>query len=99
MQQSGHKPEPAVAQRCSREMVEAIKEVEEEKGLMSYDIILGTELYQTVWRLADANVNGRKNQPSNVAKTVLDCWEGRFPGMLPGRRDNGDGGEDMDVDE
>ena len=74
MQQSGDKLEPAVAQKSSREMVEAIKEVDEEKGLMSCDIILvspfhsdstpaqhtcstcqqGTELYQTVWRLADA---------------------------------------------
>ncbi|KAM5534854.1 hypothetical protein V8D89_011409 [Ganoderma adspersum] len=96
MQQSGYKPEPTMVQWCSREMVEAIKEVEEDKGLMSYDIILGTELYQTVSRLADANINGRKNQPSNLAKTVLECWEGRFPGMLPRR---GDDGEGMDVDE
>ncbi|KAI1788988.1 hypothetical protein LXA43DRAFT_599457 [Ganoderma leucocontextum] len=96
MWHSKDKPEPAVAQKSSKDMMEAIKEVEEEKGLMSYDIILGTELYQTVWRLADANVNARKNQPSNIAKGVLECWEGRFPGMLPGQVNDGD--VDMDVD-
>lgn len=40
MQQSRYKPEPTAVLRCSREMVEAMKEVEEDKGLMSYDIIL-----------------------------------------------------------
>ena len=49
MQQCGYKPEPSVAQRCSREMMEAIREVEEDKGLMSYDIILVSSSSDPSW--------------------------------------------------
>ncbi|TBU32035.1 hypothetical protein BD311DRAFT_53309 [Dichomitus squalens] len=84
--QAKEKPERPVVQQRFREMIEAIKEIEEEKDLMSYNIVVSTQLYHAVRRLAHANVIGQKTRPSDLARKVLECWKGRFPGKLPERR-------------
>ncbi|EJF62892.1 hypothetical protein DICSQDRAFT_168566 [Dichomitus squalens LYAD-421 SS1] len=84
--QAKEKPERPVVEQRFREMIEAIKEIEEEKDLMSYNIVVSTQLYHAVRRLAHANVIGQKTRPSDLARKVLECWKGRFPGKLPERR-------------
>ncbi|TFK86503.1 hypothetical protein K466DRAFT_587194 [Polyporus arcularius HHB13444] len=88
------KESPTVAQLAFKAMVTAVTELEEQKNLISFDVITSTGLYKVVKALASADVRARKARPSEQAAGVVECWEGRFPGWLS----DGDSEGGMEVD-
>ncbi|KAI0751478.1 hypothetical protein C8Q80DRAFT_1268708 [Daedaleopsis nitida] len=86
--------ERAMMQKTFKDMTSALAEVEDQKSLISFDIITESGLHTVVNRLADARIVAAKSRPSERAAELLACWRGRFPGRLP----EGQMTDEMDVD-
>ncbi|KAI0722149.1 hypothetical protein C8T65DRAFT_734576 [Cerioporus squamosus] len=90
------KEPPTVTQQAFRAMVAAVAEVDEQKSLVSFDVITSTGLHAVVKALANADVRAQKTRPSERAAGVVECWERRFPGRLSDVDAHSEGGMEVD---
>ncbi|RPD61842.1 hypothetical protein L226DRAFT_571250 [Lentinus tigrinus ALCF2SS1-7] len=83
---------PTAVQQAFRSMLATVAELDEQKNLISFDVISSTGLYTVVKALANAGVRAQKARPSEQAAGVVACWERRFPGRLS----DAEGGMEVD---